>query len=131
MFVGVCRVVFHLSGNNSLKGKRRVVRSVIDRTRAKFNASVAEVEDNDIKKRAVIGVTVVGNKASHVDAMLNRIGSFIEGLGQAEVASLETEIITIGDEIAFGTGATLSNDAWNDDNEDKFEYETSNEDEEW
>ena len=81
MFVGVCRVSLHLRGNNSLKGKRKVVRSILDRTRTKFNASVAEVQENDNKRRAVIGVAVVGNSAKHVDSMLGRILSFIESVG--------------------------------------------------
>ncbi len=131
MFVGVCRVVFHLSGNNSLKGKRRVVRSVVDRTRTKFNASVAEVEDNDALRRAVIAAAVIGNKSAHVDSMLNRIGGFIEGLGLAEVTNLETEIISLGDEIEFGTGAKLFNDEWDHDDEDGDEDDTLKGDKAW
>ena len=52
MFVGVCRLTLYLHGNVSLKGKRKIMRSLIERTRTKFNASVAEVEDNDSQKEA-------------------------------------------------------------------------------
>ena len=55
MFVGVSRMVLFLHDNRSLKGKRKVVRSVVDRTRAKFNAAVAEVDANDSQKQIVIG----------------------------------------------------------------------------
>jgi len=99
MFVGVCRVAMHLPGNASLKGKRGVVRKVVERTRAKFNASVAEVADNDNKRRAVIGVAVVGNTTAHVDSMLGRIGGFIERMAIAPIASRETEIIPLGGDI--------------------------------
>jgi uncharacterized protein YlxP (DUF503 family) len=99
MFVGVSRVALHLPGNTSLKGKRGVVRKVVERTRAKFNASVAEVADNDLKRRAVIGVAVVGNTAAHVDSMLGRIGGFIESLAVAPIASRETEVIPLGGDI--------------------------------
>lgn len=101
MFVGVCRVALHLPGNASLKGKRGIVRKVIDRTRAKFNASVAEVADNDLKRRAVIGVAVVGNSAAHVDSMLARIGGFIESMAVAPIASRETEVIPLGEDIGW------------------------------
>ena len=101
MFVGVCRVVLHLPGNHSLKGKRRVIRSIIDRTAAKFNVSVAEVSDNDLKKRAVIGAAVIGNSAKHVDSMLSRIGGFIEWIGLAEVVSIDTEVIPIGGDLGI------------------------------
>ena len=83
MFVGICRLVLHLRGNSSLKGKRSVVRKVVERARSKFNAAVAEVGDNDAKQRAVLGIAVVGNSAGHVDSMLAKIGGFIEQLGVA------------------------------------------------
>ena len=102
MFVGVCRLVLHLRENGSLKGKRRIVRSIIDRVRAKHHVSVAEVADNDSLKRAVIGVAVVGNQSRHVDSMLAKISSFVEHLGLAPVASLETEIIPLGEELGMG-----------------------------
>ncbi len=99
MFVGVLRLSLHLHGNGSLKGKRSMVRRIVERTRAKFNASVAEVADNDVLQRAVIGITVVGNSSSHVDSTISRIGGFVEGLGVAPVTSIQTEIIPLGGDI--------------------------------
>lgn len=99
MFVGVSRSVFFLQDNRSLKGKRKVVRSIVDRTKAKFNAAVAEVGANDDLKKIVIGITVVGNDSSHVDAMQGKIGHFIEQLSLAPMLSHNTEIIPIGDEL--------------------------------
>ena len=96
MFVGVSRLTFHLHGNASLKGKRSIVRRLVDRTRAKFNVSAAEVGDNDVLQRAVIGMTVVGNSASHVDSMLGSVVSFVENIGVAVLVSRETEIIPLG-----------------------------------
>ena len=99
MFVGVCRLALHLRGNSSLKGKRAVLRRVIERTRAKFNAAVAEVGDNDVKERALIGIAVVGNSSAHVDSMLGTIGAFVERLGIAPVGAWETEVIPLGGDI--------------------------------
>ncbi len=110
MFVGVCRVTLHLPGNSSLKGKRRIIRSAVERTRGKFNASVAEVADNDNLKYAVIGATVVGNRAGHVDSMLAKIASFIEYLAIAPVVGLETEVIPMGDDIGIESGDALGGD---------------------
>lgn len=76
-----------------------MVRRIVERTRAKFNASVAEVADNDVLQRAVIGITVVGNSASHVDSMIGRIGGFVERLGVAPVTSIQTEVIPLGGDI--------------------------------
>jgi len=106
MFVGVCRLVLHLRGNGSLKGKRKILRSIIDRVRSKFHVSVAEVGDNDALKRAVIGVAVIGNESPHVDSMLAKVVSFVEHLGLAPLASVETEVIPLGDDLGMG-------DEWN------------------
>ena len=83
------------------------MRAVIERTRAKFNASVAEVADNDLHQRGVVGVSVVGNRASHVDAQLGKIGSYIEQLGLAPLGSVETEVIPLGGDIGDTTDRPL------------------------
>jgi hypothetical protein len=131
MFVGVCRLVLHLPENNSLKGKRRVVRSLIDRTRAKFNVSVAEVSGNDERKRAVIGFTVVSNNASHVDSMIGRIHSFIEWLGLAPIASIDTEVIPIGEELGSYSGFNQAQDVCSEDEESDSYDDFLSEEEEW
>lgn len=121
MFVGVLRMTLHLRGNGSLKGKRRIMRAVIERTRSKFNASVAEVAENDRHQTGVVGVSVIGNDASHVDAMLGKIGRFVETLGSAPVAHIETEVIPLGGELqgsnpyapAIDENETDDGDVWN------------------
>ena len=94
-----------------------MIRSIIDRTRAKFNVSVAEVADNDEKRRAVIGFSVVSNSTSHVDSMLGRINSFIEWLGLAPVTSIQTEVIPIGDELGSYAGFEQPGDVCSHDEE--------------
>ncbi|MBN2343960.1 MAG: DUF503 domain-containing protein [Deltaproteobacteria bacterium] len=96
MFVAVGRLSFHLAGNTSLKGKRSIVRKMVDRAKSKFNVSVAEVGSNDEHRKAVIGVAVIGNSASHVDGMLAKICDFIIGMGMAELISHQTEVIPMG-----------------------------------
>lgn len=128
MFVGFCRVVLHLHGNNSLKGKRRVVRSVIDRTRAKFNAAVAEVGATNSLKQAVIGLAVIGNDASHVDSMLGNLGLFIERLNLAPVASRSTEVIPVGDDIGFQKEADMLEARFGDRDDD---IDSAFDEEEW
>jgi uncharacterized protein YlxP (DUF503 family) len=102
MFVGVCRITLGLEGVGSLKAKRSVVRRAVERTRVKFNAAVAEVDENDSLSRAVIGAAVASNSAAHADAMLARICSFIDWLGVAPVTDIRTEVIALGDGIGEG-----------------------------
>jgi hypothetical protein len=78
MIVGVCRVTLRLPENASLKGKRQVVRSLLQRLRNKFNVAVAEVDDHDRWQIATIGVTCVSNDARHAQEQLDRVVAFIE-----------------------------------------------------
>jgi uncharacterized protein YlxP (DUF503 family) len=100
MVVGVCRVAFSLPGNASLKGKRSVVRRIVDRTRAKFNVAVAEVADLDAHRRAVIGFSVVSNDTRHANSMLDHISVFMSGLTEAVVIERTLEIMHIEGEPA-------------------------------
>ena len=115
MFIGVARITLHIPGNNSLKGKRSVMRRVIERARAKFNAAVAEVSDNDQHRRGVVGVSVVGNDGRHVDSMLGGVIRFIEQIGVAPVLDIETEIIPMTKEIGMtGMDNEFGDDVWSD-----------------
>lgn len=97
MTVGIVRVVFRLHGNQSLKDKRRVVKSLIDKSRHRFNVSVAEVGDQDVYQRAVIGVAVIGSDGRVLNSLLDRIVAFMESLGLAELVEHDMELIALGD----------------------------------
>ncbi|MEK7774061.1 MAG: DUF503 domain-containing protein, partial [Deltaproteobacteria bacterium] len=56
MVVGICRISLVIHGNASLKGKRQVLKSIIEKVRNRFNVSIAEVGDNDLWQRAELGV---------------------------------------------------------------------------
>ena len=92
MFVGAGRVVLGLDDNHSLKGKRSVVKRVIQRCRNRFNVAVAEIDDNDILNRAVLGLVVVGNDKQFVNSCLDKIIDFIEELGQAPILDCQVQI---------------------------------------
>ncbi len=93
MVVGCGRIILRIHECRSLKGKRGVVKAVIARVRNHFNAAVAEIEDNDVYQRAVIGVAVVGNETGVVNAKLDKLLDFVEDLGLAEMIDSEMEMI--------------------------------------
>ncbi len=95
MVVGVGIVIFRLHDCNSLKGKRKVVKSVVARLRNNFNASVAEVGANDDHHRAEIGFSLVGNDRKVINAKLDKIFNFAEDLGLAEIIETDMEIFNI------------------------------------
>ena len=93
MIVGVCRVTLRLPENASLKDKRQVLRSLMQRLRNKFNVAVAEVDDNDRWQIATIGVTCVSNDAGHAQEQLDRVVAFIEHTRlDAELIDAEMDI---------------------------------------
>jgi len=85
MIVGTLRVRLLLREARSLKDKRQVVKSVKDRIRNHFNVSVAEIEAQDNRQLAVLGMAMVSNEAHHVKLAL---GQILEALRSHPVAEL-------------------------------------------
>lgn len=96
MVVGVCRVVLHLPENQSLKGKRQVVKSITTRVRNQFNVAIAEVDQLDLWQLATLGIACVSNDSRHANEMLSKIVGFIETSHfDAQVSDFEIELISI------------------------------------
>lgn len=93
MVVGIGIIKFRLHDCRSLKGKRKIVRSIVSRLRNNFNSSVAEVGSNDIHQRAEIGFSMVGNDQSVINSKIDKIINLAEDLGLAEIIDTEMEII--------------------------------------
>ena len=87
MSVALCNLTLRLPENCSLKGKRRVVKSIQQRLRNRFNVSIAEVEHNDTWQLAGIAICTVSNSASHAREMVTKAVEYIEEL------RLDVEII--------------------------------------
>ena len=106
MIVGAALIELHVHGSRSLKEKRGVVRSVLQRIRNRFNVSAAEVGGQGTWQRAVIGVTTVGNDAGAARRVLEAVIAFVEGIGLAEVTNSDVEILTLeqGDPEPFEDG---------------------------
>jgi len=95
MVVGIGIVTLRLQECRSLKGKRKIVKSIIGQVRNKFNAAVAEVGSNDIYQRSEIGFTLVGNNHQLINSKIDKIFNMIDDLGLAEIIDTELEIIHI------------------------------------
>jgi len=83
MIVGSLRIRLLIRESRSLKDKRQVVRSIKDRLRHQFNVSVAEVEAQDHRQLAVLGVAMVANEVSPIRAVFSAI---VEALRRHPVA---------------------------------------------
>jgi len=95
MTVGVALVSFRLYEIHSLKDKRRIVKSLVEKSRSRFNVTVAEVADQDIHQKASIGIAVIGNDGRVLNSLLDRIIDFMDSLNLAEMVSRELELINV------------------------------------
>lgn len=86
-------VKFRIDNSCSLKDKRRVIKSLIDKTRNKFNVSIAEVGDNDILNIATVGMSFVSNNSRFVDKTFGKIINFWELIFNIEIVDLRRELL--------------------------------------
>ncbi|MGL5085083.1 MAG: DUF503 domain-containing protein [Clostridium sp.] len=91
MKVLLLRVKLRASWVHSLKEKRMVVKSIIQKLKNKFNISVGEVDEQDIHKTIVIGITAVCGSGAQVDSTMENIITFIEENTDAEIINIEHE----------------------------------------
>jgi uncharacterized protein YlxP (DUF503 family) len=93
MIVGICHLDVIIPENHSLKGKRQVIKRIIDRVRNRFNISIAEVGDNELWQRSQLGISLVGNDRRFVNSYLDRVVNFIEAMNIVDIAHSELEIL--------------------------------------
>ncbi|MBD3368183.1 MAG: DUF503 family protein [Candidatus Eisenbacteria bacterium] len=92
MVVGTLQVDMIVSESHSLKARRRVVRSLKDRIRGRFNVSVADVGDQDLWQRISLGVAVATSDRRFADEVLDKVLDLIELDGRVNIVSQSRRI---------------------------------------
>ena len=77
MHVSVCQIELRLPENQSLKGKRQVIKSITTRIQNKFNVSVAEVDHQNLWQLATLGIACVSNHRNHANETLSNVVKFV------------------------------------------------------
>jgi uncharacterized protein YlxP (DUF503 family) len=96
MNVGICKINLRLPENMSLKGKRQVLKSIINRVRNKFNVSVAEVDNHDRWQLASIGVCCVSNDKRYTNEVLSKVVDFVvNSRFDVEILDYEIELLPV------------------------------------
>ena len=85
------KLTFQIPYSFSLKDKRMVARGLIDKTRHKYNASIAEVDTQEAHQILTLGVAVVSGEYSHARNMLDDIIRYMERTADAELVSIESD----------------------------------------
>lgn len=93
MIIGSCRVKLMLYESNSLKDKRQVIKSIMERLKSRFNISIAEVDLNASWKTSIIGFACVTNDTNHANQIISNVIKFMDGDNRVEIIEEEIEIL--------------------------------------
>lgn len=68
----------HIPGATSLKAKRQVIKSLVQRLRNRFNVSVSEVGSQDLWQRAELGMAVICHNGAGADSIMEKLFAYVE-----------------------------------------------------
>ncbi|NLZ33816.1 MAG: DUF503 domain-containing protein [Clostridiales bacterium] len=91
MRILIMRITLRASWVHSLKEKRMIIKSIMQKLKNKFNISVSEVAEQDIHQILVIGIAAVCASSSQLDSTKENIISFIEENCDAEIINIEDD----------------------------------------
>ncbi|MFZ5816397.1 MAG: DUF503 domain-containing protein [Bacillota bacterium] len=93
MFIASVRLELSIPHAHSLKTKRMLLNSLMDKVRHRFGAAVAEVAEQELWQRAVVGIALVSGESTHVREMADRVIGFVESHWEGEVCTIDVEIL--------------------------------------
>lgn len=93
MIIGTCQLKLTIYDSNSLKDKRQVIKSLIERIQSRFNVSIAEIDLNDKWMVSIIGFACVSNNTKHANQILSNVINFIDEDNRVEIIEHEIEIL--------------------------------------
>ena len=89
MNILVMEITLRASWVHSLKEKRMVVKSIVQKLKNKFNISVAEIESQDIHQTIVIGIAGICPNSAQGDSIMEKVITFIEDNTDAEIIDIQ------------------------------------------
>ena len=89
MFVRTVSLTLMIPGALSLKDKRQVLQSLLEKVRRKFNVSAAEAGYQDQWQRSEIGLAFLSNRFSNLEEIQNEIFQWIEENYPVEITEFE------------------------------------------
>ena len=84
------KLTFQIPHSASIKDKRQVRRSIIDKVKHRFNVSIAEVDTQDAIQTLTIGIAIVSGELFHANQSLNEVIRFMEDYTDGDLLEIET-----------------------------------------
>jgi uncharacterized protein len=95
MFIATCRLTLHLMSSQSLKDKRQIVKSLLTRLHNQFEVAAAEVENQDLRQLATLGLAYVSSSAGHAEEVINHALHYIEASRpDCEITDVQIELMS-------------------------------------
>lgn len=92
MLIASCEIKLYLPGASTLKDKRQIVKSLLQKSRNKFNFSAAEIDAQDYIQTAVLGVAVVGSDYKYLQSVMDKYLDFVESFPEFLLTDSEVTI---------------------------------------
>ncbi|MFN2340591.1 MAG: DUF503 domain-containing protein [Halanaerobium sp.] len=92
MLIASCEIKLYLPGAATLKDKRRIIKSLLQKSRNKFNFSAAEVDAQDYIQTAILGVALVGSDYKYLQRVMDKYLDFLESFPEFLLTDFEVTI---------------------------------------
>lgn len=97
MILGTAQLTLHIPEAQSLKDRRRVVKSIVQRVRNRFDVAIADVDAQPQWQVATLGVVAVANSGTHVETVVQQVINFIEqNMASGYLTDVRTEVLHLG-----------------------------------
>jgi hypothetical protein len=94
MIVGISVFELHLPSSRSLKDKRRVVKSLIDRVHQRYRVSIAETDFHDLHQRAEIAIAAVAAGGEReMEKLMDEVRNLVESEPEAYLTRWEPQML--------------------------------------
>lgn len=89
MIIIACDIEIFIYESNSLKNKRQVIKSIINRTRERYNVSISETDFQEKWNRSVISIVNVSNSKKYSEEVIDKTIGFINKDERVEILNIE------------------------------------------
>jgi hypothetical protein len=97
MILGTAQITLHIPDAQSLKDRRRVVKSIVERVRNRFDVAIADVDEEQQWQAATLGVVAVANSSRHVETVVQQVINFVEqNVQSGYLTDVRTDVLHLG-----------------------------------
>lgn len=93
MIIGICTCEIYIFNANSLKSKRSVIKSMIEKSKNRFNISIAEVGENDKWQKSIIAFSTISNDQKVVEETIEKVINLFDSYSEIEIINIKREIL--------------------------------------